>query len=428
MEPLRAEEPELEVQASTVFQSIWASGKRVIVNEGSARSTKTFSITQYLILKCISENIKVTVTRRKLTWLKATVIPDFKEVMKSHFQIWDDARWNKSESLYSFPNGSELVFIGLDETQKLHGRKQHIAWINEAMETEYDDFAQLGIRTERQILIDYNPSQEAHWIYDRVIPRDDCEFIKSTYRDNPFLKPEIRQEIERFEPTPDNIKQGTADETNWKIYGLGERAAHKGLIFAKARVVKELPPVDEWKKSGYGLDFGFSNHPTALGLCVLSQGELWLDEQIYERGLTNVINPLRPDKRSIEGLLIELGVPPSATIWADSAEPKSITEIQDRGFEVHPVEKGQDSVRSGIDILLRYNINITERSINAIKEKNNYKWKVDPRTGLPTNVPVDAWNHFWDAVRYWAYMELRRETDFTINLELLGNTAPSKWL
>jgi hypothetical protein len=221
---------EIRIRSSTILKRIYQAETRIIVNEGSSRSTKTYSILQYVITECLNAKIRVTVCRAKLTWLKSTVIPDFKEVMHKQFNEWDEDSWNKSDSIYYFNNGSEISFVGIDEKQKLHGRKQEIAWVNEAVEIEQGEFTQLLLRTTKRLILDYNPAYESHWIYDKVIPRDDCTFIKSTYKDNPFLEPEIVQEIERLEPTPENIKQGTADEVSWKIYGLGERAAQSQAL------------------------------------------------------------------------------------------------------------------------------------------------------------------------------------------------------
>lgn len=414
----------LRIRSSKVLKKISEAKTRVIVNEGSSRSTKTFSILQYLITECGKRKTKVTACRTKLTWLKATVIPDFKEVMTKHFNEWNEDAWNKSESTYTYPNGSEFAFVGIDEHQKLHGRKQDYAWVNEAVEIEESEFRQLLIRTSKQIIIDYNPAFEAHWIYDKVIPRDDCTLIHSTYRDNPFLDPSIKDEIERLEPNERNIAQGTADETSWKIYGLGQRAAHRGLIFAKAKICKELPPKEEWTKSFNGLDFGFTNHPSALVKIVLAHGELYFKQLFYRRGLTNIKNPNQPDQPSIQGYLEDLGIGKSEKIWADSAEPKSIAELNGAGWtNVRGAKKGPDSVKNGIGIMLRYNLWITEDSIDLIKEKNNYKW-VEDKSGNPTNEPVDAWNHGWDGARYGCSMELTpRQLDWTPH----SATGTSKW-
>lgn len=398
---------ERDIQVSRVFGAIKRSKKRIVANEGSSRSTKTISILQFIIGEHLENpGLVTTICRERLTWLTATVVPDFVEVMgEAHFNIWNDKNWNKQEKIYKINRG-RIQFIGLDEAQKLHGRKQDILWINEAVEAKYKHFQQLVIRTKRKIVLDYNPSYEQHWIYDKVITRDDCDFIKSTYKDNPFLDQSIVDEIERLEPTPRNIAQGTADEVAWKIYGLGVRAAHRGLIYSKINIVKDLPPQEEWKKVFYGLDFGFTNDPTAFVQVVLAHGELYFKQLIYKRRLTNIINPENPNQMSIEQLFIDLGIPKEASIYADSAEPKSIADLQGCGYNVIAAEKGPDSVKAGIDTILRYKGHITEDSMDGIKEKNNYKWKEDGN-GNPTNTPVDDWNHFWDAARYAVYMALR---------------------
>ncbi len=395
------------IQVSRVYGAIKRSKKKIIVNEGSSRSTKTFSILQYIIGQHQEhKKLVTTICREKLTWLRATIIPDFREIMGDEYLgLWSDDNWNKTESTYKI-NGGSIQFIGLDESQKLHGRKQDMFWINEAVEAKYKHYQQLLIRTKSKAILDYNPSYEQHWIYEKVITRDDCEFIKSTYMDNPFLEQSIVDEIERLEPNEYNISQGTADEVAWKIYGLGERAAHKGLIFSNVQIVKDFPPEEEWKKTFYGLDFGFTNDPTALVQIVEAHGQLFFKQLIYKRGLTNIINPNNPAQTSIESYLIDLKIPRHVEIYADSAEPKSIQDLIGCGYNVIAADKGPDSVKAGIDTIKRYACFITEDSLEGIKEKNNYKWKEDS-SGNPTNTPIDNWNHFWDATRYGVYMAMR---------------------
>lgn len=395
----------INIETSEIFTWTVNSTKRVIVHEGSARSSKTISILQFLIYKALSQKINITICRARHTWCRQTVIPDFIWVLDSHFKMYDPEKFNKTESIYTFPNGSLISFIGLDEENKLRGRKQNIAYINEAIESDYESFQQLAIRTMDQLILDYNPSEIDSWIYDKVIPRNDCDFFKSTFLQNPFLQKDIKDEILRLEPTEINIRQGTADAVAWAVFGLGQRAAHKGLIY-KFNIVKELPPKEEWKRYFYGLDFGFTNDPTALILVVLAHGELYFKQMIFETRLTNIRNPENPEQISIQQRLEELGIEKTKEIWADSSEPKSIQDLKNVGYWVKPVEKGADSVNAGIDTVKRYKLNVTEDSLDLIKEFKNYKWK--EKDGKALNEPLDLFNHGMDALRYACYMELKR--------------------
>ena len=388
----------VEVEVSDVFWDIkraFDAGAKIVVNEGSARSTKTYSIIQFLLGQClISTGLRITICRAKLTWLKDSVLVDFMTILKNHFGMFDPANFNKTESKYTL-NGNVISFIGLDEAQKVHGRKQDWFWINEAVEAKYKDFEQLIIRTTRGCILDYNPSCTEHWIYETVIPRDDCTFIHSTYKDNPFLESTIIDEIERLKDV---------DDVSWRIYGLGERAAHKGLIYGDAQVVSAFP--ENAKRVCYGLDFGFTNDPTAVIKVGVLHGQLFARELVYETGLVNTFNPLRPEIVSIEQRLKEAGVSKTDAIYADSAEPKSINELQNAGWNVIGVEKGADSIKAGIDAVKQWKMNITQDSTSLIKEKNMYKWGTD-KDGRMMNKPVDAWNHGFDALRYAVWMGIR---------------------
>ena len=216
--------------------------------------------------------------------------------------------------------------------------------------------------------------------------------------DNPFLEPEVRREILIMEPTPENIAAGTADETLWKIYGLGERAQHEGVIFKNVNYVDSFPEPWECKWTVLGLDFGYTNDPTGLLKMALCRGELWLDEMLYEKGLVNIKNPRAPHLISIEQRFEELEVDKRIEIHSESAEPKSVTELQTVGYNLIKTRKGPDSIKNGIDILKRYKINITNRSLNLKKEQENYVWK--SKDGEFLNEPVDSFNHLWDPARY----------------------------
>jgi phage terminase large subunit len=333
-----------------------------------------------------------------MTWTKATVLKDFENmVIRYELPINPDINTNRPDQTYKLFN-NEISFIGLDEPQKAHGRRQDYLWLNEGMEDSEKEVNQLMIRTRKKIFIDYNPAAETHWIYDNIIPRPDCDFFHSTMRDNPFLEQAIIDELNRLENT---------DPIAYKIYNLGLRAQQKGLIFKNWQVVPLIP--EEAIVIGFWLDFGYVNDATSAGKVAMYEGELYVDELIYERGLVNV--PIRNVKtgnieRNISDRLAECDVKPGYDeIIADSAEMKSIGELYASGWNMKAAYK--PSVVFGIDILLRYKINITERSINTIKEFKNYKWATDKEgEPLKPEKPVDDWNHSIDGIRYVAVNKL----------------------
>lgn len=342
-----------------------------------------------------------------MTWLKDTVFKDFKEVLTIQ-DWWRENSYHKGEMTYEI-FGNQFSFIGLDETAKLHGRKQHLFWINEAIGTpgsaftpSKEDFDQLEMRTSEGWFMDYNPKVTKHWIYDSVLTRPDVEFIHSTMLDNPFLEQKIRDKIYSYQPTPENISRGTADKVKWKIYGKGERAQHEGLIFINVQWVKEIP--EGAKLVAYGLDLGFTNDVSALMKVCLLNGELWIDQIIYETGLTN------PD---LSRLFEKAGLKTDEII-ADSSEPKSIQELKAKGWNIKGVVKGKDSISFGIDTLKGYKINVTERSTGFKSEVENYVWRQDAQTGLSLNEPVDDYNHGWDAIRYVALMKLAQKRSMVV--------------
>jgi phage terminase large subunit len=283
-------------------------------------------------------------------------------------------------------NGNLVEFISLDQPTKVRGRKRDLLFVNEANELFWEDWQQLIFRTTGKIIIDYNPSDEFHWIYDKVKTREDADFYITTYKDNPFLEPEIVAEIERLKYT---------DENYWKVYGLGQVGAAKSLIFT-INLTDAIP--DNARLLSYGMDFGYTNDPTTLVGVYLHDTNLYIDELLYRTNMTN---------QDIAKELDRLGIGRRDEIYADSSEPKSIEEIYRMGWNIKPATKGQGSVNIGIDMLKRYAINVTKRSTNSIKEFRNYKWKED-KNGNVLNEPVDLFNHSIDACRYATYAKLSK--------------------
>lgn len=310
---------------------------------------------------------------------------DFFEIL-NNLDLYNESNHNKSDHTYLL-NGNTFEFISLDQPQKKRGTKRHYLFCNEANELSWEDFFQLIIRTEEKVYIDFNPSETHHWIYDKVLSRDDATLIKSTYLDNPFLTSELVKEIERLKYT---------DDEYWKIYGLGERGFSKSIIFNRVEIIGTVPA--EAKELAIGLDFGFTNDPTAIIEVYEQEGALILNELIYERGLTN---------QDIAGTLHNFGIDRRRVIFGDSAEPKSIEEIYRLGFNIKPASKGKDSINIGIDLMKRYKIKVTSKSKNLISELNSYKWQED-KNGYLINKPIDSNNHAIDAVRYAVMMSKAR--------------------
>jgi phage terminase large subunit len=373
------------IQTNKVFNHLIKSDKRIIVEQGGTRSGKTYNILLWLIFYYTERNTDKTITicRKSFPSLRASVMRDFFDILRNH-DLYREEFHNKSSHEYHL-NGNLVEFISLDQPQKIRGRKRNLLYINEANELFYEDWQQLIFRTDGRIILDYNPSESFHWIYDRVIPREDCDFYQTTYRDNPFLDEQIKNEIERLKET---------DEDYWRIYGLGERGMSRATIFQFG--TSEIP--QEAKLISYGLDFGYTNDPSAL-VAVYQHGDnLYLDELLYRTGMTN---------RDLHHHLQSLGLDRRDEIFADSAEPKSIEELHRFGWNIKPTAKGQDSINAGIDILKRHKIFATPRSNNLIKELQNYKWTED-KNGNLLNKPISVMDHALDASRYAVYNKLSK--------------------
>ena len=367
--------------------------KRFKVNQGGTSSGKTYSIIQLLFLKGIlSPNKVITVVGQDIPNLKKGAYRDAKRIRDNSagLQEWYP-KVNEGYRLIQCVNGSIIEFASFADAQDAKSGKRDILFINEANGVSWEIFWQLNIRTKDEVYIDYNPSAR-FWVHENLIGRDDVQLILSDHRKNTFLTEEQHETIERIK---------NEDIELWKVYARGATGSITGLVFPHFNVVEELPPVNEWKMQGYGLDFGFTNDPTALVHVVLAHGELWLDEILYNTDMTN------PD---ISQAMKDNNIRSADEVIADSAEPKSIRELQNMGMRgVRACSKGADSIRQGIDIMKRYTLNVTRRSMGLRKELLAYKWRVN-RDGQQTGEPVDSFNHALDAVRYWCLERLKAAT------------------
>ena len=366
------------------------SRKRTKVNQGGTSSGKTYSIMQVLFVKAMERYGRViTVVGQDVPNLKKGAFRDAKNIRNASatLQAWFP-KVNEGERIFYCINGSIIEFSSFKDAQDAKSGKRDILFVNEANGIPFEIFWQLYIRTKEEVFIDYNPSAR-FWVHEKMLNRNDVQLIISDHRQNRFLTKEQHAMIE-----------GIEDEELWKVYARGATGSITGLVFPHYNVVDELPPREEWKMHVYCLDFGFTNDPTALVHLVLAHGELWLDELIYTTGMTN---PMIAERAKA------LGLTRADTIVADSAEPKSIRELNNLGLNVEACVKGADSVINGIDIMKRYVLNVTRRSGGTRKELQNYKWRVT-KDGVTTNEPVDCFNHAIDAARYGALARLKVAT------------------
>jgi phage terminase large subunit len=373
----------MEIKSTVIFEKNYEAlndkGIRFVINEGGSRSSKTYSLCQLVIIYCLQNNNKVvSIIRKTFPALRATVLRDFIEILKE-LNIYSVEDHNKSEHIYTFPNGSIVEFFSVDDEQKIRGRKRDIAWCNEANELYFDDFTQLNMRTESKLIFDYNPSESTSWLYE--LPTEESILIKSTYKDNPFLPQSIRAQIEDLKRT---------DEALYQIYALGEKAISKSNIYSNWSFIPHRPA--RFVNYVYGLDFGY-NHPTALMRVYWCDNDIYIEPVIYESYLTT---PMLIDKMQ------SFNIEKTVTIVADYARPEIIAELNNAGYDVQNANK---VVKKGIDNIKTFGV-LCQDDKALKKEYENYKWK---KVGdMITDEPVKMFDDAMDAIRY-ATTHIRQE-------------------
>lgn len=360
---------------TTATQKITKLKKRIRAVQGGTSASKTVSILIYLIAKAQSDDTPTltSIVSESFPHLKRGAMRDFLSIMEAH-NYFQDRRWNKSDYTYTFETGSKIEFFSADQPGKVRGPRRNRLFINEANNIPYETFDQLEVRTSNFIFLDWNPVNE-FWFYDKVANRDDVEHIILTYRDNEGLEKSI----------VDSIEQRRERKGWWQVYGEGLLGEVEGKIYPNWDILDELPRFARLER--YGIDFGYSNDPTAIVGIYYFDGGYIVDEITYLKKLSN--------KQIADTLLNQ----PQALVIADSAEPKSIDEIRSYGINIQPSEKGHDSVNNGIQLVQSQKIAVTKRSVNIIKENRNYLWKVD-KDGNVINVPDHLFSHSMDAIRY----------------------------
>lgn len=370
------------INGSPLYLANYQATEEIVINQGGSSSGKTYSILQVLFSKWANEpNIVITVVGQDIPNLKAGALRDALNIWGSSPELQGfTANYNKSDRIFESKVGSIMEFKSYNDSQDAKSGKRDYLFINEANGIKFDIYNELALRTRKQIFIDYNPNAE-FWVHEHLMGKPNIKFIRSWHEHNPFLSQQMRDKIE-------GLKQ--IDEELWRVYARGLTGKIEGLIFRNHNIVPEIPKEAEFISAG--MDFGFTNDPTTLIEVYRFNGELYVNELLFNTGLTN---------QDIGNKLNEFGWDRYKQIIADSAEPKSIEELRRMGFNVQPAQKGADSIRASIDILKRFTINITANSTNLKKEFMNYKWSEKDKTQ-----PVDCFNHGIDAIRYVALNRL----------------------
>lgn len=371
-----------DYNAVTATHKLLKLNKRIRAAAGGTSASKTISILLILIDKCQTaanngEQLLVSVVSESLPHLKRGVMRDFINIMESH-NYFKETQWNRTDFIYSFGPNVRIEFFGVDTPDKVRGPRRDVLFMNEANNCPLESFEQLEVRTNEEIWLDWNPTNE-FWFYTEILPyrKSEIDFITLTYKDNEALNENIVRSIEARKH----------NESWWKVYGLGQLGEVEGKIYRDWKIIDEIP--HEARLERYGLDFGYANDPAALVAIYYYNGGYIVDELLFRTHISN---------RQIADYINNSAAPNILTI-ADSAEPKSIAEMQEYGLNIIGANKGPGSVNQGILWVQDQRMSVTKRSTNVIKAYRNYMWKTD-RDGKILTIPDHAYSDSMDAVRY----------------------------
>jgi len=377
---------ELELRTTNIFtknlEAFENTDIRYIINQGGSRSSKTYSILQLLIYKClVIPNYKISIIRKSFPALRGSVYKDFIDIL-TDLKIYDEKYHNKTENIYRFFNNSYVEFFSLDDSQKLRGRKRDVAYCNESNELDLEEFLQIDMRTSDKIIMDFNPSDIDSYI-DDYIKKPNAILIKSTYKDNSFLTKGIIQTIE------DLIN---VDYNYYLIYNLGEKPTSNARIYNHFKQYTDDPKKEDIKKVIYGCDVGFTNPSTLVQVIITKDDKYYCRELIYQKGLTT--NDLIKEFNKFN-----IGTNP---IYCDSAAASTIEDLKRSGYNAKSSNK---FVKEGIDFIKSKQMFIHYESVNIIKEIKTYSWKTRDETILEEVVKIA--DHGLDGIRYCCFTDYK---------------------
>lgn len=387
---------------TTATRKVKKMKKRIRAIAGGTSASKTISILLYLIAKAQTDKTPTltSVVSESFPHLRKGAMRDFLNIMQEH-NYYKEERWSKTDYTYTFETGSKIEFFSADQPGKVRGPRRDRLFVNECNNVNKESFEQLLIRTKEFCFADWNPVAEFFMYEEYIDKRDDVEFMILTYKDNEALDEAIVSEIE--------MRKG--NKNWWLVYGLGQLGEAEGRVYTGWNAIDSIP--HEARLERRGLDFGYSNDPTAIVDIYYYNGGYILDERVYRKGLSN---------KQIADLINNFDNP-NTMVVCDSAEPKSIDELRLYGINAIAVKKGRDSINQGVQYVQDQRISYTKRSLNLQKEYRNYLWDED-KEGRTLNKPIDIFNHAMDAIRY-GFESLRPEEDDD-EIETTGNVM-SLW-
>lgn len=376
------------------FWQLYANSGRVlrVFDEGSSRSGKTFDTIDFLfdICQAAEKPLKVYIYRATLQDCKEITLSDFKKKLQLR-GVYDPDSMTGERILPEYKIDESVIrFRGLDKMDVKEGHDCDVIYFNELLDgVSRAQFDNITMRCTRMIIGDWNPKYTEHWAFE-LEGQPDTIFTHTTYKDNPYCPPSVAATIEGYEPTPGNIAAGTADEYRWKVYGLGQRAAQEGLVFPNIDWVDDFP--EDLEHTAYGIDFGFTNDPTAIVHVGVRGRDLYIHERFYApvddpELLHQVVAPIIGNSYAICD---------SADKYAKNPEGM-VRALQLRGLNVIKAKKTADSITTGIGYIKAFRIHCVNTR-NMRTEANSYVW--DTINGIAINRPVDKFNHLWDAARY----------------------------
>ena len=387
---------EVNLKATRVFAETQASRKRIIINVGGARSSKSYSVAQLLLLRFLTrKNYTLIIARKTFPALRATAMHDALTILQE-WGVYPSLDHNKSDAtIKNISLGNIIRFISIEDPTRIRSMQANDIWMEEANEFTYQDYLTLKTRLSspsaggelNQMLLTLNPSDSYGWINQRLVnpltksdETPNVEVIVSSYKDNPFLDMEYIQSLEDLK---------NEDETYYKIFALGVWAQAGTIIYSKVAIVKPEAFPDAFDELFVGLDFGYNN-PSACIFVGVKDDEAWIRQIVYASHLTNA--------DLIDRIKQEFPGWDTTRFRADQAEPARIEEFKRAGFDIEAAPKGPSSLRDGIDFCKRMKWNVDENSVDVVKEARGYKWR--EKDGLVLDEPVKFLDHSMDAIRY----------------------------